>query len=68
MAAKKKKVTLEVDAETLHRLLEAADALSEVATGLIWLVADPDEQAKLTKKASAIAKKRASAKRTKRRT
>jgi hypothetical protein len=51
-SAKKKKVSVEVDPETLHALLDAAAALSEVAHGVIQWIDDPAVRSKLTKKAA----------------
>ena len=52
MAAKKsKKVTIEVDVETLVKLVLAANALSELANAVVTGVDDPAVRAKLTKAA-----------------
>ena len=52
MAAKrrgsKKKVTVEIDIETLERLLEAASALSDVANA--WVLASDDPKVRGLKK------------------
>lgn len=52
MAAKKsskKKVTVTVDPEHLKTLAEAAEALSEIASAMVWWIDDPTVRAKLTK-------------------
>jgi hypothetical protein len=44
MAAKKrskKKVTVEIDVEVLEKLIEAASALSDLASGIAWASDDP---------------------------
>jgi hypothetical protein len=50
MAAKKtKKVTVEIDVEVLEKLLEAVEAISELASAAVHGADDPDVRAKLTK-------------------
>jgi hypothetical protein len=56
MAASKKKVVVEVDVETLIKLVEAANALSEVAAAFITTADDPRAQ-KLAKSGAGKAKK-----------
>ncbi len=48
-ASSKKRVTLELDVETLRALLEAAEALSELAAAVI-LASDDPQVRKLAKK------------------
>jgi hypothetical protein len=56
MAAKKgakrgkKKVTVEIDVQTLLKLAQVVEALSEVALATLWAVDDPATRRALTKK------------------
>lgn len=65
-SASKKKVTIEIDAETLKKLADAVTALSENANAFILCCDDPGVRAKLPKgPKGAGAKKRAPKKRAK---
>jgi hypothetical protein len=52
MAAKKtgkKKVTIEIDEETLQKLAAAAESLAEVASSVVQCATDPAVRARLQK-------------------
>lgn len=52
----KKKVTIEIDLDTLQKLIDAADALSDLAGA--WILASDDPRARRIKRKKGASKRR----------